>query len=172
MIVGLLLLTAMAQDSVNRFRLTVANGAVTGTEEYRLERAPAGWRLTSRSTVQRRDGQLEITQLQTLGPAYTLERYRLDVTTPNGPQVLEAWGDGDTVRLQASAGTRTQRGQIPLRPRTIVLDNLIVSHYQTLIDLFETTADSSRRLAWQFVVPQVVTAVRGACRGSSPRADS
>lgn len=154
-------LQATPADSVNRFRITVANGAISGTEEYHFEQTPNGPKLLSTSHIQRPNGTLDVTQVQTFTPGWGIDRYHIDVTVATGPQVLEAWRDGDTVRLQATAGTRGQSGQVPLRPRTVVLDNLIVSHYQVLLDLYRATPDTARQLAWQFVVPQVVAAVRG-----------
>lgn len=149
------------QDTLERFRITVAGGAISGTEEYRIVPTPTGFALTGTSHLQRPNGTLEVAQRITLRPDWGLERYHLDVTTPAGPQTIDAWRDGDTVRIQAAAGERGQHQQLPLAANSLVLDNLIVSHYQVLIALFEATPAAERSRDWQFIVPQVVTAVRG-----------
>lgn len=153
----------LPQDSANHFHISVAGGVISGTEEYTIAATADGYTLRSTSHVVRPApaGPLDVTQALTLGRDWSLVRYRLDVATTGTPQTIEAWRDGDTIRIQAAAGERGQHTQVPRGAHALVLDNLVVSHYQVLVSLFETTPAVERDQDWQFVVPQVVTAVRG-----------
>ena len=145
-----------------RFRITVAGGAVSGWEEFTLGAAGGGgFQLTGRAEFTRGGGQIVLEQNTTLAPDRGPGHSRLTVTTRGTTQSIESWRDGDSVRIRAAAGGQEQARTLPANPRTLFLDNLVVSHFQVLLDRFLAEPEASRGGGWTFVVPQALTTVSG-----------
>ena len=152
---------AEAQQPV-RFRVTVADGVVSGWEEFTLiAMGPGGYQLTGRADFTRGGERYELVQNTFLAPDRGPGHYRLTVTTRGTTQSIESWREADTVRIRAAAGAAEQMRSVPANARTLYLDNLVTSHFQVLIDRYLAEPEASRGAAWTFVVPQALTTVRG-----------
>lgn len=154
-----LTMVVLAQQPAEKFRITVAGGAITGTEEYRIAKTPQGYQVTGTSHIARPGGSLEVTQHETLGSAWDLVRYRMDAIVAGQPQTIEAWREGDSVRMRVAAGGQTPSHETLLRWPALVLDNLIVSHYQVLLNLFAGRRAAKDTAVFQLFVPQTLAAV-------------
>lgn len=152
---------AEAQQPV-RFRVTVADGVVSGWEEFTLiAMGPGGYQLTGRADFTRGGERYELVQNTFLAPDRGPGHYRLTVTTRGTTQSIESWREADTVRIRAAAGAAEQMRSVPANARTLYLDNLVTSHFQVLLDRYLAEPEASRGAAWTFVVPQALTTVRG-----------
>lgn len=149
----------LAQEPANKFRISVGGGAVTGTEEYRIEKTGDGFRVTSASRLNQPGRPMELTQVQTLTVDRGLVRYTLQAKVAGQQQTIEAWREGEQIQMRVAAGGQSQSKSVELRPRTLVLDNLIASHYQVLLD--SIGGEVAGNEDWWFLVPQRVAAVQG-----------
>jgi len=151
-----------AAQQATRFRVTVAGGVVAGWEEFTLlAMGPGGYQLTGRAELTRGGERFELVQNTFLAPDRGLGHYRITVTARGTTQAIEAWREGDTVRIRAVAGAEEQTRSVAANARTLVLDNLVVSHFQVLLDRYLAEPAASRGDGWTFVVPQALTTVRG-----------
>lgn len=171
---AMLTAAVLAQQPAERFRVTVGQNAITGTEEFRIERTMQGTRITGTLRNNRSGTTVNGGEEETLDAAGGLVRYRLEVTVAGMVQIIEAWRAGDTVRMRGSAGGQSREQAAPFATRSLVLDNLVVSHFQVLLDRFAqqppSTAGGGRGAReWQLYVPQVLAAVRATVSG--PTAD-
>jgi len=148
-----------AQQPPEKLRISIAGGAITGWEEYRLEKGTDGYRLTSKMRFGPPGREIEQTQELALGPAWDLLRYKLESQMGGQSETIEAWREGEQVEMRASGPGQSRSGAAPVRPRTLVLDNLVFSQYQVLLDSVARKVTGSEEL-WA-LVPQQVTAVPG-----------
>lgn len=148
-----------AEEAANMFRIRIGKGIVTGTEEYQLEKVPDGYRLTGKTHLEQAGRSTEMTQEQTLGPDWSLVRYKLEAAVAGQQQTIEAWREGQEIKMQATAGGQSQSKSVELRPHTLVLDNLITSHYQVLLNSFAGKVETNE--SWWVLVPQRLAAVPG-----------
>ena len=140
-----------------RFHIDVAGGALRGTEEYTLTPiAPEGWQVVSRSDLVRGGATVEVVQSAMLPPNFVPGHYRLTVNA-GGSQAIEAWREGDTVRMRAAERTAA----VPADDRTLLLDNLLASHFQLLLLRWAGETEAAKKGEWRFVVPQALTSVTG-----------
>jgi uncharacterized protein len=153
------------QQPPDRFHLAVAKTLLTGTEEYRVTRTPQGTRITGTLSSLRQGASVTGTQEETLGPGGDLIRYRLDVTVAGGTQTIEAWRDGDSLRMRAAAGGQSREQAVPYVARGLVLDNLVVSHFQVLLDRLVSAPAGGE---WRLYVPQAFTAITATTSGPGP----
>ncbi|HET7790902.1 MAG TPA: alpha/beta hydrolase [Gemmatimonadales bacterium] len=154
-------LAATWQAPADRFRIAVGNGIITGNETYRIERSADGVRITGTTTLVRAGAPITMTQAETLAADLSLRHYRLEVTAPSGPQTIDATRAGDSVALHAVANGQTPSKTLPAGALALVLDNLVVSHFQVLLDL---AALHPADTAWQIVVPQAFAVLPGALK--------
>ncbi len=153
---------AAAQLPAHRFRLTAGGGAITGWEEFTVTpMAPGGFRVTGRSEIMRGTQPVELVQTALLTDDRALGHYRLTATVAGAAQTIEAWREADTVRIRVAAGGEERTVDVPATPRTVLLDNLIVSHFQLLLDRYHAEPAGGRDGEWTFVVPQALTSIRG-----------
>jgi hypothetical protein len=153
--------TARAQAPV-RFHISVSGGVVSGTEEFTLTAmAPGGYTLTGRGAYSRGGQPVEMVQNTMLAADRGPGHYRLTVTIAGTSQTIEAWREGDTVRIRAAAGGQEHTAAVHVDARTLYLDNLVPSHFQVLLDRYLAEPEASRAAEWTLVVPQALTAVRG-----------
>lgn len=148
-----------AQEPVNKFLIRIRGGAISGTEEYRIEKAEHGFRLTSKTQLKQPSGPTEITQELRLTPDLNLVRYRLKGQSGGQPQTIEAWREGRQIAMRLTEGKQSRSQRSELRPRTLVLDNLLASHYQILLDRLAGKVEGNEN--WWLVVPQRLAAVQG-----------
>jgi pimeloyl-ACP methyl ester carboxylesterase len=163
-IVALAAGNALAQDA-NTFRLRVGT-AMTGTEEYQITKTADGYRITGKLHTERAGGALDVTHDETLAPDLTLVRYRLEA---GGTQVIEAWRDGDTIQMKASAGGQPQTRTFPFTAAAVVVDNMVTAHFQVLLERLAGSNDPT--VSMTFLVPQAMAAIPGkVSRGSEEAA--
>jgi hypothetical protein len=147
---------AMAQEQTNKFLVRV-NGATQRTEEYTIARSAAGYKLKSKARWQQARQVLEQDQL--LEPDLTLKRYTLMAADANGIQTIEAAREKDKVRMTVRLPNKEpQTFKVPWAPRMVVLDNMVVSHFQVLLDSF---AGKPPAPDWGFLVPQQLALLPG-----------
>jgi pimeloyl-ACP methyl ester carboxylesterase len=147
-----------AQETNNRFQITVAGGAITGYEDYKIEKTADGFKLSSKSHIERSGAIIDATQQQTLTSAWELVRYRLDANAAGQTQVIEAWRDGPQIQMRAEAGGAAQSQSTEPHPHMLVLDNLVVSHFQVLLNLLGGKA--SGQDDWWVLVPQRLASLK------------
>jgi hypothetical protein len=152
-------MTFSAGEATNMFRIRVGKGIITGTEEYQLEKVSDGYRLTSKTHLEQAGHSTDLTQEQTLGPDWGLVRYKLEAAVAGQQQTIEAWRDGQEIKMQAAAGGQSQSKSVEFRPHTLVLDNLITNHYQVLLNSFAGKVEGNE--SWWLLVPQRLAAVPG-----------
>jgi len=159
-IISLLLASALsAQQPVNKFRLSVRAGLMSGSEEYQLEKTAQGFHLTGITRMEQQGRSVEMKQELTLAPDRSLLRYKLEVQVGPQSQSVEAWPEGNAIQMRAVTAGQTQERTHELRPHTIVMDNLIASHYQVLLDTFAGQVAGNED--WWVLVPQQLAAVTG-----------
>jgi hypothetical protein len=156
----------LAEEATNKFKIRVGGAGLTGSEEYQIEKTAAGYRLTSKTHLEQAGGAMEMTQEQTLGADWSLERYKLEAMVGGQPQTIEAWRDGQQIQMRVSAGGQTPTQTAPFGPRTLVLDNLVTSHYQILLNRLAGKAEGNEE--WSMLVPQRLAAVRGKLAAAQP----
>ena len=134
--VGLLLAAgaAAAQDS-SRFRSRVGAGTVTGTEEFTIVRAGAGQELTSRVTMRRGGSESTFTVHESLTAEWTADRYSVDMAGALGTAAVSAERKGDTLALVVRTPAGTPSREIPVKPRTVLMDNMLAAPFQVLLNM-------------------------------------
>jgi pimeloyl-ACP methyl ester carboxylesterase len=83
-------------------------------------------------------------------------------------QEIEAARDGQEVKMKAGTGEAVKSENYSLRPHTIVMDNVIASHYQVLLNMIGPNAESGGEI--YALVPQRLAAMRGVI--SAPQNDT
>lgn len=158
---GLPVASTAAQQPV-RYQITAGGGAITGWEQFALSAGlDGGYRLTGKAEVVRGGQTLALTQETSLAADRGPGRYRLHVVVAGTTQEIEAWRDGDSVRMRASAGGQERTGSVAADDHTLLLDNLVVSHMQVLLDRYLAEPEAGRGAPWTLVVPQALTSIRG-----------
>jgi len=143
--------TALAQDA-NVFRLRVGT-AMTGSEEYVVAKAADGYRLTGKLHTVRQGATHDATHETVLAADRTLVRYKLEVAG----QVIEAWREGDSIQVKASAGGQSQAKTFPFTPATLLADNMVSAHLQVLLE--RVAASSEAIVPLTVLVPQAMAAI-------------
>ncbi len=149
---------AQVQEGSGRFRIRVA-GAVSGTEEYRIERSPQGWQVSGKTRLDRQGAAVELVHALALDPEGMLMHYRLDAAVGGRPQVIEARRSAGAILMRAEAAGQSQERKVDEGGRMVVLDNLVVAHYQVLMDL--ARAGLGEKQTFRLLVPQTLAAVTG-----------
>src|SRR5512142_2884181 len=151
-----LALFGQEKERPSKFLVRV-NGETVRTEEYTITRTAKEYKLKSKSLWPEINQVLE--QEQVLEPDFTLKRYTLYATDPRGIQVIEAKREKDAIRMTVRLPEKEpQTGTVPLAGRVLVLDNMVVSHFQVLLDSFGGKAPA---LNWSFLIPQHLALVPG-----------
>ncbi len=148
-----------AADKPSKFKVLV-NGNQIGTEEYTISRDARGYKLKSKASSRRDDGVGTIVeQEQVLEPDLTLKRYTLRAVNPDGIQTIEAAREKDKIRMSVRLPDREPKSfSVPVAARVFVLDNMVVSHFQVLLDSFGGNPPAS---GYGFLVPQQLTLLPG-----------
>ena len=89
----------LAQAPANKFLIEVRGGALTGSEEYQIERIETGYRLTGKSVLNQMGRVSELKQELTLRSDWGFEHYMLQASMMGRTQMIEASLDGQQVRL-------------------------------------------------------------------------
>jgi dienelactone hydrolase len=154
-----------AQEAEGKFLIRIGAGAGTGWEEYKIEKFEAGYRLTSTTSLDQMGRHVEMNQDLTLAADWGVDRYKLEATLGGQKQLIEAWKDGDQIQMRASMGDQSKTREAPVHPHTVILDNLLVSHFQVLLNIM--AKEKSIAPEWWFVVPQRQLALKGKLTESS-----
>jgi hypothetical protein len=123
----------VAQDAVNRFRVRMGNRA-SGTEEYRLRKAPEGLLLTGKVEAEIGGSPGSFTYEALLAPDRSLARYKLEIQLAGTAQTVEAYREGEKLMMKAGAAGQSASKAVDFTPRVVLLDNMITGHYQLLLD--------------------------------------
>lgn len=148
-----------AQDAPDRFLIQVAGGALTGSEEYRIEKTDTGYRLTGKSVLNQMGRETQMKQELILGRDWALEHYMLEASMMGRTTMMEAARQDQQVKMTAGMGGEVKSETVPLAPRTLVLDNVIGSHYQILLNIMGANADAGGEIF--ALVPQRLLRIRG-----------
>jgi alpha-beta hydrolase superfamily lysophospholipase len=151
-----------------KFQIKVG-ARISGSEEYEIVATKAGFRLTGKSSLQRPQGRMELSQREDLGIQWELAHYTLSATSNNSAaqtvdemqktQTIEAWADKGQVLMRVGVNMQFQSAKAELKPHTVVLDNLIAAHFQVLLDSLGPSPPANAAL-W-LVVPQALSALPG-----------
>lgn len=148
-----------AQEKPNKFLVRVG-GATLGSEEYTITRNASGYKLKSKQSTLQDGRSTHMEQEQLLLPDLTLKRYTLMVAVPEGLQTIQASRENDKIRMSVRVPDReTKAFSVPLAANTVILDNMVVSQYQVLLDSLTAAPPMSK---WGFLVPQQLTLLPGA----------
>lgn len=148
-----------AADKLDKFNVLV-NGKQIGTEEYTVTRSAKDYKLKSKANSRRDDGVTTIVeQEQVLELDMSLKRYTLRAVNPEGIQTIEASRDKDKIRMSVRLPEREPKSfSVPVAARVFVLDNMVVSHFQVLLDSFGGNTPAHD---YGFLVPQQLTLLPG-----------
>ena len=80
------------------------SGGLKGTEEFRLEKTSSGYRLTSKTAIDRGGRSMALAQEQSLGADWGLLRCKLEASVGGQTRTIEAWRDGEKIEMRASGG--------------------------------------------------------------------
>jgi hypothetical protein len=130
---------------------------MTGSEEYRMEKTAAGFRLSGKAQIEGPGLKGTNTYELDLAPDRSFRGYKLEAQVGSGTQVIEARREGDKVVMRAAAGGQGRDRTVDFKPGTFLLDNLITGPIQVLLD--EMPAGPLNVL-----VPQVLMAVSGSLK--------
>jgi uncharacterized protein len=152
--------SAPAWGQSERFSIRIGRGGLSGTEEYTISSGPAGHRLTGKIHLQRAPGMAQdLVHEEVLGPGWTLQSYKLEASAAGQTQTLEAKAEGAAVLIRATAGGQSREKTVPFETSTVLLDNLVGSHYQVLLNRIQGNAAPPQQ--WLVLVPQPMTTVPG-----------
>lgn len=148
-----------AADKPDKFNVLV-NGKQIGTEEYTITADANGYKVKSKARSRRDDGvSTIIEQDQVLEPDMSLKRYTLRAVNADGIQNIEASRDRDKVKMSVRLPDREPKSfSVPLAARIFVLDNMVVSHFQVLLDSFAGKVPAPD---YGFLVPQQLALLPG-----------
>ena len=146
----LLSTSLLAQDAVNKFRVRMGNRA-SGTEEFRLRKAPEGLLLTGKVQAEIGGSPGTFTYEALLAPDRSLVRYKLEIQLAGTTQIVEAYREGEKLMMRAGPAGQSTEKAMDFRPRVVLLDNMLTGHFQLLLDglpgvLGEITALIPQRL--------------------------
>jgi pimeloyl-ACP methyl ester carboxylesterase len=121
---------APAQD---KFKIRIGTRA-NGAEEFRWEKTADGFHGAGKGYLEQGGRRGETTVETMLAADRTLVRYKLQVQFAQGTQIIEARREGDQVQLSIQAGPQNPTKRVPWKAGIFLLDNMVVSHYQALLD--------------------------------------
>ncbi|MDT8067319.1 MAG: alpha/beta fold hydrolase [Terriglobia bacterium] len=156
-------MTALAQDTPQKFHFTIKNANVTGTDEFTITKTANGFHVAGTATVNSPGRQSVLTHSQDLDSSWTLQEYRLTAKLGNDPQHpnvqdLDVLHKGNAVTLTLDSNGQLVPKELAWKPNTIVLDNFITAHYQVLLNAI-AAAGPTLPAEWHVLVPQRMTAV-------------
>lgn len=151
--------TLCAQKMTEKF-IVNEKGQKIGTEEYSVTRSPNQYKLKSRSVTRLATGQNAITEQELLlTPDLSLKRYSLRTVDPNGIRTIEAERDKDKILMTARLPDTDPRSlSVPATPGIFLLDNMVVSQYQVLLD---GIAGNPPAPSYGFLVPRGLSLLPG-----------
>jgi len=156
---------ARPQDSPERFLISIDNGIATGMEEFKIEKSDIGYRLTGTTRFTQSGGLAIWTQEQVLAADWSPVSYRLELESLGRKEIIETAKEGDQFQMRADLGTFIGRDKsVPVRPRTIILDDIVASHFQVLLNAI--ASDKESKSEWHCLVPRARLAIEGKLLGT------
>lgn len=149
---------AQVRERSGTFALGIASAA-SGSEHYRIEKTAEGWHVSGKTRLDRPGATVEMTHALALDSEGKLVEYRLDAAVAGRTQVIEARRAEGAVVMHVEAAGQAQEKKIDATGHAVVLDNLIVAHYQLLLDLVRPGLGKKQTL--HLIVPQALAAVKG-----------
>ena len=150
---------AAVYGQTEKFSIRVGRGGLSGVEEYTIAPDVSGYRLTGKIRLQRSAGTQELSHEEVLGNDWAFISYKLDASVAGQLQTIRAHREGSEVRIQATAAGRTLAKAVAFDSSTVLLDNLVGSHYQVLLNRIHGASAAPQN--WSVVVPQAMAAVPG-----------
>jgi uncharacterized protein len=142
---------------VEKFKISAARGAMSGTEEYRIESDAEGHRVTGTVRVNQGGREVEFRHEMELDKEWAPRRYRLSSSLQGQTQGVTVAHEGELFAMKAEMGSQATARAVPYRANSIILDNLVTAHYQVFLRRLGTFPNPSAD--WDVVVPQTLTSV-------------
>jgi hypothetical protein len=159
-LLSIILFVAVAATGADKDKFIVrTNGEFFGTEEYSITSDAKGYKVKSTASSQQPGRISRTDQEQLLEPDFTFRRYSLASAEIEGIRTVEATRDKDKIRMSVRSPHHEPRVfAVPMAARIIVLDNMVVSQFQVLLDSFRGQAPAPD---YGFLVPQSLTLLPG-----------
>ena len=125
---------AFGQDSV-RFRSRVGAGTVAGTEEFTITSTASGHQVAGSIAMKRGGADLNFKFRQSLTADWATETYSMEMTGAMGVAAVTAERRGDMLAFAVKTPAGTPTKDIPLKPRLVLMDNLVAAPYQVLLNM-------------------------------------
>jgi uncharacterized protein len=148
-----------AQDDLQRFRIVLAKGAASGSEEYRLTSTPAGRSLSGKTRIEQQGRVIEFSHALSLADDWTFRSYRLESSMMGQTQTVEAVREADLITIKGAMGSRVTTRPAKYQANIVVLDNMVAGHYQVLLN--RLAAGEGESSEWSVLVPQRLTSLSG-----------
>ena len=148
--------TAGSAQETQKFRTRVGAGALSATEEFSITNTAAGHELAAKTVMKRAGGETTFTVRETLAPDWTAVHYEIQMTGALGEATVTAERKGDVFAFVAKTPAGSPTKDIPIKPRMILLDNMLAAPLQILLN-----ATGASPGAISLVVPLQLVAVDG-----------
>lgn len=147
---------ASAKNPADKFQIH-AGRSLSGNETYELEKTNEGYRLNSRIELWSGQTPLTSTQEQALASDFSPVHYRLDAVAGGNAQAIEVTRQDNMYEMKIESGGLSSKRRVNAQPDTVILDNVVPSHFQVLLELL--VAKPNARLL--LLVPQKLAAMQG-----------
>jgi dienelactone hydrolase len=156
--------TGSAQE-IQKFQMRVGAGATSATEEFSITNTPAGHELTAKSVMKRGGGETTFTLRETLAPDWTAQHYEIEIAGALGQASVTADRKGDVFALAVKSPQGSPTREIPIKPRMVLLDNMLAAPLQVLLNATPGAPGS-----FSLIVPLQMVAVDGVMESAGPAA--
>jgi uncharacterized protein len=127
-------MTASAQETA-LFHGRAGGGTISGTESFTIADTPGGHEVSATISMKRGGSESKVTLHEALDAGWGTVRYTVDVTGPQGQASATAERKDDTLALALKTPAGSPTLSIPLRPRLVLMENMIAAPYQVLLNM-------------------------------------
>jgi dienelactone hydrolase len=127
-------MTASAQETAH-FRSRVGAGTISGTESFTIADTPSGHDVSATITMKRGGGEMNFTLSESLDAGWAARRYSIDMTGALGSASATAERKGDLLALAVKTPAGSPTLSVPVRPRLVLMENMVAAPYQVLLNL-------------------------------------
>ena len=145
---------AFAQDKPARFKLS---GVVTGSDEFTVTRGATGTITAGHENISQGATTVDFNYTFAVAADFSFQKYDLKVQVQGTEQSVSAARDGEQIKMHVVANGEPHDQTVPFGPTTFLLDNTLVSDFQTISDC----ADKLKAEDVTFIVPQRLAAIPG-----------
>lgn len=156
--------TGSAQEA-QKFRTRVGAGSLSAVEEFAITNTATGHELSARAVMKRGGGETTFTVRETLAPDWTAVHYEIEMAGALGQATVTAERKGDVFAFAAKTPAGSPTRDIPIKPRMVLLDNMLAAPLQILLN-----ATSASPGSVSLVVPLQLVAVDGALEAAGAAA--